>query len=168
LDAWSFLLVSKNVLISAVTAISFVTLENLTPMKKTLPKIIALLALAAITGTSALARAADTNAPAAAEKPGPNRFYGPISAVDTNANTFTVGEQTFKISDESQVTKDAKPAKITDAVVGEPARGTYTKTADGKLVVTKVRFGKGGGKAAGKKGGGKKKDASTAAAAPNP
>jgi hypothetical protein len=128
-------------------------------MKTTLLKCAALLTFTAIIGTSSLSRAADTNAPAASEKPGPNRFYGPMTAVDTNAMTFTVGEQTFKLTDESQVTKDAKPAKITDAAVGEPARGTYTKTADGKLIVTKVRFGKGGGKAAGGKGGGKKKPA---------
>ena len=138
-------------------------------MKTTLLKCAALLTFTAIIGTSSLSRAADTNAPAASDKPGPNRFYGPMTAVDTNAMTFTVGEQTFKLTDESQVTKDAKPAKITDAAVGEPARGTYTKTADGKLIVTKVRFGKGGGKAAGTNGGGKsagKKKAATEATTP--
>ena len=48
---------------------------------------------------------------------------------------------------------DDKPATIADAVVGEAARGSYTKSSDGKLNVTKVRFGKktgGGGKAGGK------------------
>lgn len=139
-------------------------------MKRILPQIVASSIFAAILGISALAQAADTNSPAAAEKPGPNRFYGPVSAVDTNAMTFTVGEQTFKISGESQVTKNAQPATIADAVVGEPARGTYTKTADGKLIVTKVRFGKkaGGGKAGGKAGGKKKSDTSTNAPASNP
>lgn len=36
---------------------------------------------------------------------------------------------------------------------GQPARGTYNKTADGKLEIVKVRFGKkaGGGKKGGKK-----------------
>jgi hypothetical protein len=139
-------------------------------MKNTLSKFLALIALTAAVGLPLHARAADTNATAAAEKPGPNRFYGPITAVDTNANTFTVGEQTFKITGESQVTKDAKAATIADATVGEPARGTYTKTADGKLVVTKVRFGKGAGKTAGKNGGGKKKttDATTTTPAATP
>jgi hypothetical protein len=129
-------------------------------MKRILSKIIPIIALTAAVGIAALAQAADTNGPAPAEKPGPNRFYGPITALDTNANTFTVGEQTFKITAESQVTKNSQPAKITDAVVGEPARGTYTKTSDGKLIITKVRFGKGGGKGAGKNGGGKKKTGS--------
>ena len=121
--------------------------------------------MTAALGIAVLAQAADTNSPAATEKPGPNRFYGPIAAVDTNAMTFTVGDQTFKITPESQITRNSQPAKITDAVVGEPARGTYTKTADGKLIVTKVRFGKGGGKANGKKGGGKKKSTNTNAPA---
>lgn len=137
-------------------------------MKPTIPKITAvILFFAAIIIAPPVSRAAaaDTNAPAASETPGPNRFYGPISAVDTKALTFTVGDQTFTLTGESQITKDNKPAKITDAVVGEPARGTFTKRADGKLEVTKVRFGKGGGKAAGKNGGGKKKKEPEAPAA---
>jgi hypothetical protein len=126
-------------------------------MKRTLAQIALLMAFAATIGLATVSRAAETNAPAATEHPGPNRFYGPITALDTNAMTFTVGDQTFKITGESQITKNGQAAKIGDGVVGEPARGTYTKTADGKLIVTKVRFGKGGGKAAGKNGGGKKK-----------
>jgi hypothetical protein len=127
-------------------------------MKRILSRIANLIAITAVFG-AVTAGAAETNSPATGEKPGPNRFYGPISAVNTNAMTFTVGDQTFKIAGESQVTKNDQPATIADAVVGEPARGTYTKTADGKLVVTKVRFGKkaGGGKGGGKAGGGKKK-----------
>ena len=138
-------------------------------MKRILPKIAALIAFTAVIGTSVLCHAADTNAnaTATAEKPGPNRFYGPMTAIDTNAMTFTVGDLTFKVTGESQITKDSKAATIADAVVGEPARGTYTKTADGKLVITKVRFGKGGGGKAGGKGGGKKK-ASTDATATTP
>ena len=58
---------------------------------------------------------------------------------------------------------DDSAATLADAVVGQPARGSYTKSADGKLNVTKVRFGKRtGGKAGGGKTGGKKKtDAAT-------
>ena len=91
-----------------------------------------------------------------ADKPGPNRFYGTISAVDINAKTFTVDNQTYSIVPESQITKaaDDKPATIAHATVGETVRGSYTRTSDGKLNVTKARFGKktgGGGKAGGKK-----------------
>src|SRR5689334_18800549 len=81
-----------------------------------------------------------TNAPAGtADKASPNRFYGTISKIDTNKNSFTVADQTFVITAESQVTnKDGEKAKLADALVGEPARGTYTKKSDGKLEVTKV------------------------------
>jgi hypothetical protein len=140
-------------------------------MKKTLLKITSLAMLtAALAATTASSRAADTstNAPAAAtpEPSGPAKFYGPITAVDASAKTFTVGDQTFSIIGESQVTKDGKPATLADAAVGEPARGSYTKGKDGKLNITKVRFGKAGGKsggaAGGKSGGKKKKDAGAA------
>src|SRR4051812_37532506 len=85
-------------------------------------------------------------APAASETEGPAKFYGPVSAVDAAAKTLTVGDQTYTVTGESQVTKDGKPATLADAVVGEPARGSFTKSKDGKLEVTKLRFGKAGGK----------------------
>lgn len=140
-------------------------------MKRTILKITSLtMFAAALAGTTALSRAAgtDTNTPPAAgtatpDASGPAKFYGKVSAVDTNAKTFTVGDQTFLIIGESQMTKDGKSATLADAVVGEPARGSYTKGKDGKLDITKVRFGKpvakAGGAAAGKAGGKKKKDA---------
>lgn len=138
-------------------------------MKKILLRLVAITLFTIAVGAPVLSHAAETNAPASGEKPGPNRFYGPISAIDTNAMTFTVGDQTFKITGESAITKDAKPATISDAAVGEPARGTYTKTSDGKLIVTKVRFGKnGGGKGGGKNGGKKKADTATTTPPANP
>jgi len=113
-------------------------------------------ALCAISATllalpiTALAADVDTNTPATTtnDPAGPMKFYGSITAIDTNVMTITVGDQTFTISAETEMTKDNKKATLADAVTGEPARGTYTKRSDGKLVVTKVRFGKraGGGK----------------------
>jgi hypothetical protein len=127
----------------------------------------ALLAAALLTPALSYAQGASTNAAATAEKPGPNRFYGPISKIDTNSSTFTVGDQTFKIIPESEITgKDGSKATLADAIVGEPARGTYTKKADGTLNVTKVRFGKKTGGKAGGSGGGKKKAATTSPANP--
>jgi hypothetical protein len=85
---------------------------------------------------------------------GPTKFYGVVTAVDTTANTFSIGDQTYQITSESQMTKADKTATLADAVVGEPARGSYTADASGKMSVTKVRFGKKtGGKSGGKKGG---------------
>ena len=99
------------------------------------------------------------------DQAGVAKFYGTITAIDPQAKTFVVDGQTYHIVAETHMTKaaDGKIATIADAVVGEPARGSYTKTADGTMNVTKVRFGKkaGGGKSGGGKAGGKKKAAAT-------
>ena len=131
---------------------------------------------AAVLATTTLTRAAEagTNAPATeTAKPAADKFYGSVTKVDTDKKTFTVGDQTFTIVAASALTtKDDKKATLADAVVGEPARGSYTKKSDGTLEITKVRFGKkvaagktGGSKSGGKKGG---KKADSTAPAPNP
>ena len=90
----------------------------------------------------------------------PKRFYGPVSAVDLKAKTLVVDNKNVPaIVAETQTTyaADGSPATLADAVVGQPARGTFVRTVDGKLNVTKLRFGR---KAAGgKPGGGKNKPA---------
>ena len=108
-------------------------------------------------------RAADTSTTApttSASDAGASKFYGTISAVDPKAMTFTVDNVTYSIVGETQMTKaeDGSQATIADATVGQPARGSFTKSSDGKLNVTKVRFGK---KAGGGKGGGKKNKQAT-------
>src|SRR5881394_2241476 len=132
-------------------------------------KILSALAVATLILAPVTLSAADTtNAPAAA-KDGPSKFYGPISKIDTNKSSFTVGDQTFVITAESEVVnKDGEKAKLSDAVVGEPARGSYTKKSDGTLNVTKVRFGKksntkGSGS---RKGSGKKKSSESTESKP--
>jgi hypothetical protein len=133
-------------------------------MRRMFPSAIAVVLIAAVAAPVML-RAADEAAAPPATQPdqanGPQKFYGPMTAIDTKANTFTVGEQTFNVTAETQMTKaaDDSHATLADATVGEPARGTYTKTADGKLDVTKVRFGrKSGGSKSGGKGGKKKSE----------
>jgi hypothetical protein len=113
-------------------------------------------------------RAADTSTTQPTTGPsdaGASKFYGTISAVDPDAKTFTVDNQTYSVVGETQMTKaeDGSQATIADAVVGQPARGSFTKSSDGKLHVTKVRFGKktGGKSGGGKTGGKKNKDAAT-------
>lgn len=140
-------------------------------MKKSILKLaVATLLGAAVIAIPSTLRAQDTNGASAgsstsstADASSPSKFYGPITAVDTNAMTFTVGDQTFTVTGESHLTKNSQPATLADAVVGEPARGSYTKGSDGKLDITKVRFGKGGGKkggSGGKSGGKKNKESS--------
>jgi hypothetical protein len=135
-------------------------------MKHTLLKIavLTLLGTAVMTLPAAARDDAATNAPTA--KPAKStdaKFYGPVTAVDTNAMTFTVGDATYTVTSESKLTKADKPATLADAVVGEPARGSYVKASDGKLDITKVRFGK---KTGGKSGSKKKKDDGTNAPVP--
>jgi hypothetical protein len=125
-------------------------------MKKTILKLAAAVLLsAAILTVPTMSRGADqtsTNTPAAMpDNATPGKFKGAVTAVDTNAMTFTVGDQTFNVTSESRLSKNGKPATLSETVVGDPARGTYTTGSDGKLNVTKARFGKGGGKGGGNK-----------------
>jgi hypothetical protein len=129
-------------------------------MKRSILKLTTATLLAtAIMGMTTVSRAADSTTNAPAEKAKADKFYGPITAVDTNAMTFTVNDQTFIVTAKTQMTlaKDGSAATFAKAVVGESARGSYTKRSDGKLEVTKVRFGKKTGAAGGGKSGTKKK-----------
>ena len=107
-------------------------------------------------------KAADTNAPAEAKttpsatpatttaatptKAGHNKsgvlpFHGKLKAVDAAAKTISVGTRIFEITSDTIIIKDGKAATLADGVVGEETGGAYKKTEDGKLLVTKLRFG---------------------------
>jgi hypothetical protein len=131
--------------------------------KRLLKTTILTLVTVAMTCLSLSSRADDTNA-AAVTPPAAQKFTGPVTAVDTNAMTFTVGDQTFTVTDDSQLARNGKSATLADVVVGDPARGSYTTDASGKLDVTKVRFGKKGGKH--KKAAASDTDTNTPAATP--
>ena len=137
--------------------------------------VVAIVGLVVVSAMPGGARAADqpagagaTSAPATQpDQGGPLKFYGTISAIDAQAKTFIVDNQVYHVVAESHMTKaaDDSAATLDDAKVGEPARGTYTRSSDGQLNVTKVRFGKkAGGKAGGGKAGGKKKSPATTTA----
>ena len=102
---------------------------------------------AALVAMPGLSRAEGTNAPespdqtAQATRKNNPPFHGNLKAVDTTAKTITVGTLTLQITSDTKVTKDGKPATLSDAVVGEPVGGSYTKTADGKLNAVTVHFG---------------------------
>lgn len=101
------------------------------------------LGVAVIAGAATWLRADDaTPAAAPADQSTASKFHGKVTAVDTNAMTFTVNDQALTITDESRMRRNGKSATLADVVVGDPASGSYTKGADGKLDVTKVRFGK--------------------------
>lgn len=75
------------------------------------------------------------------------RFFGKLSAVDSTAKTITVenktkDKRTFEITSETKITKEGKPATLSDGTVGEDVGGTYATGADGKMTAKTVRFGK--------------------------
>lgn len=68
-------------------------------------------------------------------------FRGKVGAVDTKAMTLTVGKRTFQVTSDTKILRDGQPATLADGMAGEPARGAYKKTDDGKLVALSVHFG---------------------------
>jgi hypothetical protein len=119
-------------------------------MTKNISKITVLsLFAAALVAMPVLSRAEVTNAPAAPDQTAPAKprkhdtlpFHGNLKAVDTSAKTLAVGTLTLQITADTRVTKDGKPATLSDGVVGEPVGGAYKKTADGKLDALTVNFG---------------------------
>ncbi len=89
-----------------------------------------------------------TNAPEVSHgaKSKPLPFAGRIGSVDKVAMTFTLDEKTkpgrtFAVTSETRFMKDGKPATLNDGTVGEFVRGTYLKTADGKMEAHTISFG---------------------------
>ena len=118
-------------------------------MKKQITKL-ALFSLiaAALVAVPAASRAEDKPAatpaaPAApAKKHGALPFHGKIAAVDATASTITVGSLTLNITSETKITKDGKPATLTDFAVGDKVGGSYKKDGD-KLNATVLHPAKG-------------------------
>ncbi len=112
------------------------------------------------TPTTATSPAASpATSPAAKQATRPIPFRGKISAVDQSAKTFTIGSQTFKVTDSTTIMKAGAPATMADIVENEQARGTYLKQADGTLEAKTVKIGP---KAAGEKKGRKAKKGAAA------
>jgi hypothetical protein len=94
--------------------------------------------------TSASPVASATASPAArTERAFP--FHGMILAVDAKAKTLTIAgkrkSRVFKITDKTVFTKAGNPAKMSDVVADEEARGSYWKHADGTLEARNVKLG---------------------------
>jgi len=79
--------------------------------------------------------------PAKPERP----YTGLISAVDTNAKTFTITgkekSRVFRITDKTVLTRAGNPATMKDLVANEEVRGSYWKHADGTLEAKTVKLG---------------------------
>ena len=84
-----------------------------------------------------------TSAASPATKPAthPIPFRVQITAVDQTSKTFTIGNQTFKVTETTIITKGGNAATMTDIVQNEKARGAYLKQADGTLEAKTVKLG---------------------------
>jgi ribosomal protein S1 len=96
-------------------------------------------------------RAQDADMPAAEKKQASTKktppVHGKLKAVDSAAQTITVGSQTIRITPETQISKGGQPATLADGAVGEEVTVTFKPTEDGKTAAVKVRFGPKEGKA---------------------
>lgn len=94
---------------------------------------------------AAAASATPESSPAAAKGDRPIPYHGMISAVDTNAGTFSIAgkknSRVFKITSKSVLTKAGAPATMKDVVANEEVRGSYWKQADGSLEAKSVKLG---------------------------
>jgi hypothetical protein len=86
-----------------------------------------------------------TASPAAKPATRPIPFRGKVSAVDQSAKTFTVGgkqgSRTFKVTENTTITKAGAAATMTDVVQNEQVRGTCLKQADGTFEAKTVKLG---------------------------
>jgi hypothetical protein len=82
-----------------------------------------------------------TTAKAGHNKSGVLPFHGKLKEANVAGKTISVGVRTFVINSDTLITKDGKTATLADGVVGDEVGGAYKKTEDGKLVITKLRFG---------------------------
>lgn len=83
------------------------------------------------TGKDPAAAAKDATKEAAGK---PLPFTGKATAVDATAKTFSLNgkgkDRVFVVDENTKITKDGKPAALTDIVVGEEVTGSYVKAGE--------------------------------------
>jgi hypothetical protein len=98
------------------------------------------IALAGIPAVLCAQTATNTNASAKKYLNHPYTFRGYLMAIDTQAKTISLTNETIQITSETTIMKAGKPATLEDGVVGDEVAGSYHKDADGKLNATFLRF----------------------------
>jgi hypothetical protein len=79
---------------------------------------------------------ADSSAPAA---PAPKKHgaglpvHGKIAAIDTTANTVTIGKLTLNVTEKTKIRKNGATGTISDLAVGDVVKGAYKKDKEGNL-----------------------------------
>jgi hypothetical protein len=100
----------------------------------------------AVTGTPIVLHAQVTNAATATNKPPANPsgrlpFRGKVKAIDNTAMTITVETRTFQINSQTIITKDGKPATLSDVSVGDNVTCMVKREKSGKFSAVKLNFG---------------------------
>jgi hypothetical protein len=86
-------------------------------------------------------------------------YHGKVTSVDASTKSFMVGARTFKVTNNTTITKEGAPANLSDLTAGMQVSGSYWKMGDGSLEVKSVKIGGAVKKAsAGTSKGAKKKD----------
>ena len=113
-------------------------------MKKSIVHIALLgLVAAALVAVPATSRAEDkpkTDTPPAAKK-AHAQFRGKVTAIDTAAMTLTVDTQVIYVTSETKITRNGKPATLSEITVGETATGSCKKDDAGKMDATTIHAG---------------------------
>ncbi|HEU5070443.1 MAG TPA: DUF5666 domain-containing protein [Verrucomicrobiae bacterium] len=103
---------------------------------------IAVIALSAVTVgwlyTPAFAAALHSPVPVSEKTAEVKPFRGKVEAVDTTANTLTVGGKAYSISANTKLTKTGKTITLGEIAVGDQVHGLAKLTADGKSAATMV------------------------------
>ena len=106
---------------------------------------IAALILGVLSGAPAKEKKTETANPQASASPGAKAkllpYRGKVALVDASARTFTVGERTIKVTDQTKITKQGAAATMTEISVGEKVSGSYLKKDDGSLEAKNVKVG---------------------------
>jgi hypothetical protein len=84
------------------------------------------------------------SAAAATPKAHGMRASGSVTAIDTSANTITIGDQVYSVTDSTKITKaDGTTGALTDIKVGDRVHGAYKTGDDGKNTLTSLKVGGG-------------------------
>lgn len=84
---------------------------------------------------------ASTSSTATAKPARAIAFHGKVASVDTSAKTFVVGKRTFKVTDETKITKDDAAATMSDIAADLAVRGSFWKRPGGALEAKMVKLG---------------------------
>ncbi len=60
-------------------------------------------------------------------------LHGTVAAVNTDAQTLTIGDSVLHVTPKTRIAKAGKPATLTDIKVGDVANVSYHKAADGTM-----------------------------------